>query len=106
MVESKNKTLETLATGLSEFKKTLSEPTTKENNWENLHDKDSDKIYIKQLDKLRLSKIETEIDASPEEIIKFLKNIEARAALSKNLDKNIKEWIVIEQVDEETAIFY
>ena len=46
------------------------------------------------------------MDASPEEIIKFLKNIEARAALSKNLDKNIKEWIVIEQVDEETAIFY
>ena len=67
-----------------EFKKTLSEPTTKENNWENLHDKDGDKIYIKQLDKLRLARIETEIDASPEEIIKFFKNIESRAAIAKN----------------------
>ena len=47
MVESKNKTQETLATGLSEFKKTLSEPTTKENNWENLHDKDGDKVNVK-----------------------------------------------------------
>ena len=83
MVESKNKTLETLATGLSEFKKTLSEPTTKENNWENLHDKDGDKMYTKQVDKLILARIETEIDASPEEIIKFLKNIEARAVIAK-----------------------
>ena len=47
MVENKNKTQETLATGLSDFKKILSEPTTKENNWENLHDKDGDKVNVK-----------------------------------------------------------
>ena len=40
-------------------------------------------MYTKQVDKLILARIETEIDASPEEIIKFLKNIEARAVIAK-----------------------
>ena len=34
--------------------------------------------------KLRLARIETEIDASPKEIINFFNNIEARAAIAKN----------------------
>ena len=42
------------------------------------------------------ARIECEIDASQEEIIKYLKNVEARAALNKSLDSNIKEWYVIE----------
>ena len=91
-----------MITRLNEFKNTLSEEVTKENNWEKSHDKDGDKIYIKKLEKLNLIRIETEIDGSPEEIIKELKNLELR----KSQDKNLIEISMIEKIDENTAIYY
>jgi hypothetical protein len=91
-----------LISGLNEFKKTLGEEVTKENNWEKSHDKDGDKIYTKKLEKLNLTRIETEIDGSPEEIIKELKNLELR----KSQDKNLIEISMIEQIDENTGIYY
>ena len=50
---------------------------------------------------MTLSRVETEIEGSPEEIIKIIKNLENR---KKN--PTTKEISLIEQIDEDTAIYY